>query len=216
MAKAPAPGQVKSRLCPPLTFDQAASLARCFLLDTLVTVRGAAGATAYLAYTPDDARDEFRELAGEGIALLPQEGQDLGERMHGLSRRLLAAGHSAVVILGTDSPTLPAAVLASAIAHATRGRRDLVLGPSEDGGYYLIGMRRPLPDLFAGMPWGTAAVLAETQERARRLGLQTELLSPWFDVDTPPDLARLHEELQRDPSSPARHTAAYLRQLALG
>jgi rSAM/selenodomain-associated transferase 1 len=214
MAKVPVPGLVKTRLCPPLTPGQAAALARCLLLDTLAKVRQTPGAAPCLVYAPAGARGAFRDLAGDDIALLPQEGRDLGERMHRLSSRLLAAGCAAVVILGTDSPTLPAAVLADAVAHVRRGKDDLILGPSEDGGYYLIGLSRPQPDLFAGVAWGGSGVLADTRERARRRGLRVRLLPRWWDVDTPADLARLREELRRTGSDTAPRTAAYLRTLA--
>ncbi|MBI4537066.1 MAG: TIGR04282 family arsenosugar biosynthesis glycosyltransferase [candidate division NC10 bacterium] len=216
MAKAPLPGGVKTRLCPPLVPEQAASLARCFLLDSLAKARGTAGTSTYLAYSPAGAQDAFRGLADNAIFRIPQQGHDLGERMDRLSRRLLGAGHPAVIILGTDTPTLPASILAGAVVGLAGGRAELVLGPSEDGGYYLIGLRRPLSELFVGISWGTPTVLAETRERAGRLGLRTTLLPTWYDVDTPPDLARLQAELRMDRASTAPHTAAFLQRLTLG
>jgi hypothetical protein len=201
MAKAPVPGRVKTRLCPPLTEEQAASLAHGFLLDALARARTLAAAALYLAYSPPDAGAIFREIAGEGITCLPQEGDDLGQRMDRLSRRLLAAGHPAVAIIGTDTPTLPVSVLADALDRLAGGHADLVLGPSEDGGYYLIGMRRPLPGIFADIAWGGPTVLADTRERAAGLGLKVSLLQSWFDVDTPEDLARLRDALRAEPES---------------
>jgi hypothetical protein len=201
MAKAPVPGRVKTRLCPPLTEEQAASLAHGFLLDALARARTLAAAALYLAYSPPDAEAIFQEIAGEGITCLPQEGDDLGQRMDRLSRRLLAAGHPAVAIIGTDTPTLPVSILADALDRLAGGHADLVLGPSEDGGYYLIGMRRPLPGIFADIAWGGPTVLADTRERAAGLGLKVSLLQSWFDVDTPEDLARLRDALRAEPES---------------
>jgi hypothetical protein len=212
MAKAPVPGRVKTRLCPPLTEEQAASLAHGFLLDALARARTLAAAALYLAYSPPDAEAIFQEIAGEGITCLPQEGDDLGQRMDRLSRRLLAAGHPAVAIIGTDTPTLPVSVLADALDRLAGGHADLVLGPSEDGGYYLIGMRRPLHGIFADIAWGGPTVLADTRERAAGLGLKVSLLQPWFDVDTPEDLARLRDALRAEPAS-AEQTRRCLEEL---
>lgn len=212
MAKAPVPGRVKTRLCPPLTEEQAASLAHGFLLDALARARTLAAAALYLAYSPPDAGAIFQEIAGEGITCLPQEGDDLGQRMDRLSRRLLAAGHPAVAIIGTDTPTLPVSVLADALDRLAGGHADLVLGPSEDGGYYLIGMRRPLHGIFADIAWGGPTVLADTRERAAGLGLKVSLLQSWFDVDTPEDLARLRDALRAEPAS-AEQTRRCLEEL---
>lgn len=212
MAKAPVPGQVKTRLCPPLTEEQAASLSHGFLLDALARARTLRGVAPYLAFSPPDARAMFEEIAGEGITCLPQEGDDLGQRLDRLSRRLLAAGHPAVAIIGTDTPTLPVSVLADALDCLAGGQADLVLGPSEDGGYYLIGMRRPLPGIFTDIAWGGPTVLADTQERAAGLGLKVSLLPSWFDVDTPEDLGRLRDALRAE-SARAEHTRRCLERL---
>jgi rSAM/selenodomain-associated transferase 1 len=206
MAKAPRAGEVKTRLCPPLTPTEAASLAEAFLLDRIEQVRGVAARPA-IAYAPADAEPVFRELA-PGFSLLPQRGPDLGARMAGAVVDLLADGGPGVVLVGTDSPTLPRAVLAEALERVAR--TDLVLGPSEDGGYYLIGLQRPRPELFADMAWSTADVLEETMRRARVLGLSTALLPAWFDVDTGDDLARLERELTVGPGPEAPHTRRYL------
>jgi hypothetical protein len=118
-----------------------------------------------------------------------------------------------VVLLGTDTPTLPAAVLADAVRRIMNERLDLLLGPAEDGGYYLIGMRRPQPDLFAGLAWGGPRVFADTRERAARRGLRASLLPTWWDVDTPADLARLQGDLRQGAADIAPHTAAALARI---
>ncbi len=205
MAKQPQPGKVKTRLSPPLTPEEAARLSHCFLLDTVERVQRLPGVARYLAFAPPDAREFFRDLAGEGFALLPQVGADLGERLAHLSQALFAARCSAAVIIGADSPTLPDAVLREALDVLTQGRIDVVLGPAEDGGYYLIGQRSPNPSLFQGIAWSTDAVLPQTLERATVAGLRTHLLPAWSDVDTPGDLRRLIRDLA-DGRILARHT----------
>ncbi|OGB92719.1 MAG: hypothetical protein A2Z31_01095, partial [candidate division NC10 bacterium RBG_16_65_8] len=168
MAKRPQAGKVKTRLCPPLIPEEAAQLAHCFLLDKLEQGRRLSGVTRFVAFFPPDAEAFFRTQAGEAFSLLPQRGADLGDRLVDVSDRLLGAGVSAVMIIGTDSPTLPDAVLREAHEVLTRDRADVVLGPVDDGGYYLIGLRRPSGSLFHGIAWSTDTVLSQTVARAKR------------------------------------------------
>lgn len=197
-AKAPKLGDVKTRLCPPLTPRQAAALGRCFLRDTIAQVRGLAGTTPVMAYAPASERELFERLA-PGFALRPQHGRDLGERMRSVLGALLHSGHRAAIATGTDTPTLPAALLQRAVDLAASGDVDVVLGPSEDGGYYLIGVRADYPTLFDDVPWSTPAVLDVTLRRTQEAGLRSALLPTWFDVDTPDDLARLRAALVETP-----------------
>jgi uncharacterized protein len=209
-AKAPTPGAVKTRLCPPLTEHQAAALARCFLRDKIAQIGDLAGTTPVIAYAPAPERDVFERLA-PGFALNPQHGRDLGERMRSALGALLHSGHRAAIATGTDTPTLPAALLQRAVDLAASGDVDLVLGPSEDGGYYLIGVRADYPTLFDDVPWSTPAVLDVTLRRAEEAGLRTALLPTWFDVDTPEDLARLRAALVETP-----HVAPATRRFFTG
>ena len=195
MAKRPRAGEVKTRLCPPLTPEEAARLAHCFLLDRLDQIRRVPGVARFVAFSPSDAEEFFRAEAGEAFGLLPQLGADLGERLADLSARLLAGGFHGTMIVGTDSPTLPDAILDEAREVLSRDRADVVLGPATDGGYYLIGLRHPSERLFHGIQWGTDTVLARTLELARAAGLRTHLLPPWFDVDSHADLWRLARDL---------------------
>ena len=213
MAKRPQAGKVKTRLCPPLTPEEAAQLAHCFLLDKLEQIRRFPSVARFVAFSPPAAEDFFHAQAGEAFSLLPQRGVDLGERLSDLSARLLGAGFTAVMIIGTDSPTLPDAALQEAHAVLTRDRADVVLGPVDDGGYYLIGLRRPSEVLFQGIAWSTDTVLLQTVARAGRAALRTHLLPKWFDVDGEPDLRRLVRDLADD-RIPAPRTRAYL--LGLG
>jgi hypothetical protein len=209
MAKAPRAGAVKTRLCPPLRPPEAAELARCFLLDAVDRVGAVAGARPLVAYAPLEARGEFEGLA-PGFALLAQEGEDLGARQARLLAEVLALGHEAALVMGTDAPTLPRECLDEAVSLVMAPDVDLVLGPTEDGGYYLVGLRVPCPALFEDMPWSTSAVLSRTLERAQRLGLRVACLPAWFDVDTKADLERLAAELAVTPGREPRHTRDFV------
>ena len=194
MAKAPVAGQVKTRLCPPLSAGDAAELSRCFLVDKIAQVRQVTRAEPVVAYAPEGAQAVFESLA-PGFRLLEQRGGDLTARILSILERLFADGCDAAILIDSDTPTLPVGLLESAVTLVASGSHDLVLGPSEDGGYYLIGPLRFRPELFEGMPWSTPAVLGETLRRAGALGLRTAQLPPWYDVDTAPDLVRLTAEL---------------------
>ena len=198
MAKAPEAGRVKTRLCPPLSPDDAAELYRCFLLDKIAQVREVAGAEPVLAYAPAQAAAVFEALA-PGFTLLPQRGADLTARLVAVCAELFRNGCDAAIMIDSDTPTLPTARLERAVAFMSGGGHDLVLGPSEDGGYYLIGLRRPHPELFEGMRWSTPTVLEETLRRARALGLSVDHAAAWYDVDTAADLARLQADLAAGP-----------------
>jgi hypothetical protein len=211
MAKAPRPGAVKTRLVPPLTPTQAARLYRCFLLDKIAQVRTLADMHPVVAYTPRAARDVFETLAPR-LTLLPQRGADLGARLINGLAELLARGHAGAMAIDSDTPTLPREFLQRGVDALSRGEADVVVGPTEDGGYYLIGVRRERPELFTDMPWSTPAVLSETLRRARAAGLTTICLPEWFDVDTGPDLARLQASLvDLGPAAPP-HTAGFFRE----
>jgi len=209
MAKAPWPGTVKTRLCPPLLATEAAALYRCFLLDKIRAVGALTGAQPVIAYTPDDARTEFDVLA-PSFTLVPQRGPDLGARLHGILTHLLAAGHAGAMAVDSDTPTLPARFLQQAVDCLTRPGPDVVLGPTEDGGYYLIGVRRPHRELFDAMPWSTPEVLEVTLRRAAAAGLRAACLPSWFDVDTPDDLERLSKSINGGEAMSAPETERFL------
>jgi uncharacterized protein len=209
MAKAPEAGQVKTRLCPPLSPDDAAELYRCFLLDKIAQAREVTGAEPILAYAPARAAVLFEALA-PGFTLLAQRGADLTARLVAVCDEIFGTGCDAAILIDSDTPTLPTERLESAVAAMSDGAQDLVLGPSEDGGYYLIGLRRPRPKLFEGMRWSTPTVLEETLRRARALGLSSTRLPAWYDVDTAADLARLRADLEAGSCGGPRHTRRFL------
>ncbi|MCM8794198.1 MAG: TIGR04283 family arsenosugar biosynthesis glycosyltransferase [Candidatus Omnitrophica bacterium] len=191
MAKAPVPGQVKTRLLPVLSPEGAARLARRFLKETVALVEGIPGIQPVVAVSPPEAMEQIRELIGPSMRLIPQPAGDLGVRLQELFRQFFAAGAGGVIALGTDHPGLPKESLQKAAAELRRGRDRLVLGPTHDGGYYLIGLNRPHAELFQGIPWSTSEVLRTTVARAKSAGLRIIELPPWYDVDRPEDLQRI-------------------------
>lgn len=192
-AKAPIPGQVKTRLCPPLTPDEAASLHGSFVLDALERSRTVPGVDRFLACAPSADHVFFKIMEErQGLRLIDQVGEDVGARMAQAFQTAFARGYRRVLLAGTDLPTLPPSLYGQALGLLEQ--HDLVLGPALDGGYYLIGLTRPAPDLFAGIPWSTDRVLALTQQKAGSMGLTTALLPPCRDVDRIADLWALIEE----------------------
>jgi len=214
VAKQPAAGQTKTRLCPPLTSATAAALYECFLCDTLDVMRMTPDVTRCIVYLPEDAAGYFHELAPD-FTLSCQQGSDLGERLDNLLTEALSQGATAAVVMDSDSPTLPAAYLTAAFVHLQKGA-DVVLGPCDDGGYYLIGLKQPQPRLLREVPMSTPTVLHDTLILAKALHLRVALLPTWYDVDTAAELQRLRQELQGAPTadslaSPAHYTRAFLQ-----
>ncbi|MEK6607565.1 MAG: TIGR04282 family arsenosugar biosynthesis glycosyltransferase [Myxococcota bacterium] len=203
MTKAPVLGAAKTRLAPVLTPAERLALHRALLLDRLDQLALLPGVEPFVAFTPAESVAEVQALVGDRARLVPQRGENLGERLANVAASLLEAGHRGVLLVDCDTPTLPPAFLAEA-ARALE-EVDVVLGPAWDGGYYLIGLRAPRPELFEGIAWSTATVLAETVRRARALGLTLHFLPSWFDVDVPADLDRLARSLRHAPRALPGH-----------
>ena len=207
MAKQPAPGRTKTRLTPPLTAQAAADLYECLLRDTLDGVRAAAQLTPltpFIAYSPAAAGAYFQELAPD-FTLIPQRGETLGERLATVLAAAQAQGYAQVAAINSDSPGLPPAFLAQAFAALDDPAVDVVLGPAEDGGYYLIGWQRPAPRLVRQVTMSTPHVLVDTLALAAEAALRVHLLPSWYDIDDAADLQRLRS----DPLTGA-HTRAFL------
>jgi glycosyltransferase A (GT-A) superfamily protein (DUF2064 family) len=139
--------------------------------------------------------------------LLPVAGVDIGDCLSQVLGRLLAAGHPRAIALNSDGPTLPESRLRQAFARLDG--TDVVLGPSEDGGYYLIGLKQACPELFRDIEWSSERVTAQTLARAQAMGLSVALLPPWYDVDTSADLDRLQGELATLPATALPHTRRF-------
>ncbi len=188
-ARMPLPGRVKTRLAPPLTPPEAAELYRCMLLDILARTGRLDRVERLLFYEDEpEAVSFFRTVTS--LTPLPQQGDGLGERMAAAFAAAFARGHERVAIIGTDSPDLPLAHIREAFARLDGADTDAVFGPSEDGGYYLLAMKRLHHELFRGIPWSSGEVLRESLARAHAAGISCSLLPTWYDVDTAADLER--------------------------
>jgi uncharacterized protein len=223
MAKAPRPGKVKTRLAPPLTLDQAAAINVCFLRDTtenIAAVSASGKAAGLISYTPVGEEALFDNLLPADFALIPQRGDGFGERLLATAEDLLACGYGSVCLIDSDSPTVPAVALEQAVAELERLGDRIVVGPSHDGGYYLIGLKRAHAELFADITWSTSSVFAETVAAARAAKIKVVELPLWYDVDDAETLDILTAELLHGTPPPfvalpgysAEHTRGFLFQ----
>jgi uncharacterized protein len=214
MAKASAPGRAKTRLVPPLTFEEAAVLNTAFLQDVADNVLIAAGdaechggIAGYAAYGPPGSEDFFRRTLPGAIGLIEAWRQNFGDCLLHTIEEIFARGHASAVVLNSDSPTLPTAYLVETAAALARPGDRAVLGPSSDGGYYLLGLKAAHRRLFEDIAWSTERVAEQTLERAREIGLDVYRLPVWYDVDDLESLRRLHAELRRPGSLRRRFNA---------
>lgn len=182
-SKATEPGKVKTRLTSHMSDLEAAFFHEAFVLDTLDSLSALNNSDRYLACHPDKEHSFFKELE-ESFDIKPfnQRGEDLGKRMKNAFLYLRGEGHKEIVIIGSDSPTLPVEILNEAFQRLKKD--ELVIGPSLDGGYYLIGISGNVPDLFSGIDWGTDKVFEETLKKAKDSGLDFSVLPFWYDIDT--------------------------------
>ena len=192
MAKAPVPGRVKTRLCPPLAPADAARLYACMLGDAADEISSVARIARYLFLDPQGTGNALREAPFSSFERFPQRGKDLGERMRDAAATAFRLGATRVVIVGGDCPALSAERLRRAFRELREGA-DAVFGPSADGGYYLAGLAFPDERLFRKIPWSTPTVLPETAARCRALSIPFSFLPPERDVDTGEDLDALRE-----------------------
>ena len=214
MAKAPLPGEVKTRLTSTLSPECAAELARCFFLDAMDLAQNVLECRAVLAYSPDDADEYFREACMKIGVHVPQGKGDLGQRMQHVFTNLFERGYSKILLMGTDMPTLPLGHLQEAFS--VLEEHPVVLGPSLDGGYYLLGLQAMVPEIFENIDWGTDQVLHQTVQRLSDRDIQAGVLPLWYDVDTLEDLDFLiaHLDLLQsctDERLP-RHTVGFLER----
>jgi rSAM/selenodomain-associated transferase 1 len=211
---------VKTRLVPPLTPEEAAELNKCFLRDTAGAIssacsrrpsrdaskmqledasashsEGAAAARGIAVYTPVGAESTYNDILPADFSLLPQRGDKFGERLYFAVEDLIKCGFASVCLIDSDSPTVPGENFAEAVELLSTTEDCVVLGPSDDGGYYLIGVKKPHQHLFEQIDWSTERVLSQTIERATEIGLEVKLLPTGYDVDDDASLRRLCDEL---------------------
>jgi len=226
MTKAPQAGRVKTRLVPPLTPEEAAELNKCFLRDTVAAISrvcsrrpvgdssnmqfehvGASHSEAPTAacgiavYTPVGAESAYTDILPAAFSLLPQRGDGFGERLYFAVEDLFKCGFASVCLIDSDSPTVSAENFAEAVELLSTTEDRVVLGPSDDGGYYLIGVKKPHRHLFEQIDWSTERVLNQTTQRATEIGIEVKLLPTGYDVDDDASLRRLCNELLIDTTS---------------
>lgn len=208
MVKAPRAGSVKTRLVPPLSESEAASLAACFAQDTILNARRVLP-NVLVAYAPADARLDLEPLLPTDLLWFAQVGNDLGQRLDSVVNHVSQLGFSPLILLGADSPTLPTAFLQQALQALVSNQADISLGPTDDGGYYLIGLHHPVPDLFQNIDWSTPAVYRQTAANASALNLRLNTTPCWYDVDTPADFERLRDQIFSDEEMQQRAPNTY-------
>jgi uncharacterized protein len=232
MAKAPSAGRVKTRLSPLLNPREAMDLGRCFLSDmtaNLAQVAQGARVDPFIAFAPAGSEAAFDAIVAPGTGFVLADGSraappgvvGLGLCLLQATASLFDAGYGAVALLSADSPTLPTSLLLEAARLLLVPHDRVVIGPSIDGGYYLIGIRRTHAELFQAIDWSTEQVAEQTRQRALGLGLEVLDLDVWYDVDDAHSLQRLVHELAPDQAAnsasayPAPVTRAFLEQKGL-
>jgi rSAM/selenodomain-associated transferase 1 len=226
MTKAPRAGNVKTRLVPPLTNEEAAQLNRCFLQDTGAEIfscckdlkaenLGRPMACGIAVYTPVGAESDYTDILPTDFSLLPQRGEKFGERLYFAAEDLFKCGFDSVCLIDSDSPTIPAENFARAVEILSLPGDHIVLGPCDDGGYYLIGLKRLHREVFERIDWSTERVFEQTIRRAAQIGLGVHELPRGLDVDDHAALHRLCSELlgKNAHDHVAPHTQEFLRAL---
>jgi len=242
MTKAPQAGRVKTRLVPLLTPEEAAELNKCFLRDTAVAIsnaccrrpagdegkrdfkresgalhsEAATAACGIAVYTPVGAESAYNDILPVDFSLMPQRGDTFGERLYFAVEDLFKCSFESVCLIDSDSPTVPTENFAEAVELLSTPEDRVVLGPSDDGGYYLIGVKKPHRHLFEQIDWSTDRVLNQTMQRASEIGIETKLLPTGYDVDDGTSLRRLCDELlgENEGDGVAPNTRKFLVSIA--
>ncbi len=197
-AKKPRPNQVKTRLIPTFSPEQAASLYRAFLVDWCETLAELPNVALVIAYTPSGSQSDLQALIGKDVIYIPQMGDELGTRLTSATQWANEQEYAKILLVGSDSPTLPLSYISQ--ARVILDSRDIVIGPGVDGGYYLIGFSASnvgatVPFIFEDIAWSTAQVFQQTVARVRSAEATLGLLPPWYDIDTAEDVAFLHAHI---------------------
>jgi hypothetical protein len=208
ICKTPSPGQSKTRLSPPLRPDECAAISRCFIRDlsnTVASLVRSGDVAGHAVYTPPGSEAALRELLPDHFGLTLQGEGDLGARLLKGTIDLLKIGHAGAILINSDSPTLPAAILRQAV-DALRQGDNVVLSPALDGGYTLVGLSRPHARLFEDIPWSTSEVYRLTLQRASEIRLPVVNVPGWYDVDDAASFQMLEDEFDgRSPSFAPPH-----------
>jgi len=192
-AKSPIPGEVKTRLIPYITPTEAAELYKAFIADIICNTHKLKCERVTIAYTPSNAEATFHSICGQSVNYLPQKGHNLGERMKNAFMHSFDKGSQRTVIIGTDSPTLPLSYIRDAFDALKEV--PVTIGPTFDGGYYLIGLSEQNAVIFDGVDWSTSRVFSQTLTRIQAINKQLYVLPPWYDVDTSDNLEFLRSHI---------------------
>ena len=211
MAKQPIAGRTKTRLVPPFNPQQAADLFEALMLDTIELVLRIPNLEIIIAFSPSSATEYFNRTRFPQTALLPVDGSNIGECLYETAKMMIANNLAQIVLMNSDGPSLPPEYILQAFALLENN--DLVLGPSEDGGYYLCGFKKLFPQLFQGIAWSSARVLSQTLERAKNLELSVALTPIWYDIDAAADVGRLLRELPSLPKDILIHTRNFFQRI---
>ena len=212
MAKEPRVGLTKTRLCPPLTLDEAARLYEALLRDSISLTYDLEGIDLAIAVTPPESIAYFKGISPPDTLLIPVECIDIGDCLTQVLGNLLDMGYPSALAFNADGPSVPQGYIQAAVG--LLDECDVVLGPSEDGGYYLVGLKQLHREIFEGATWSTPKVLNQTLTKIQELGLKAELLPPWYDVDTAADIERMRSELATLPPETLVHTRRFLANFA--
>ena len=193
-AKSPTPGKVKTRLTPFITPTEAAELYKAFIADIIFNAHKLKCERITITFTPSNAEATFHGICGHSVNYLPQKGGNLGERMKNAFKHSFHKGSTRTVIIGTDSPTLPLSYIQNAFD--VLKEVPVTIGPTFDGGYYLIGLSEQSDAIFEGIDWSTSKVFGQTLTRIQTINKQLYVLPPWYDVDTPDNLEFLRSHIQ--------------------
>ena len=211
MAKAPRPGSVKTRLVPSLSSHEVISFYSCLLGDTLALARSLSGIEVAIVCPHSDVR-ELAQLAGSEVTVVAQKGEGLAAGLTSVFTHFAEQQQKLTIAFNSDSPHLPPSILTDAFEKLVT--HDIVIGPTHDGGYYLVGAKAAYPMLFGGDGMGTSTALERLLSRTRSLGLSVALANRFYDIDVDDDLTRLAEELRLAPARAPR-TAEWLREWEL-
>lgn len=209
MTKVPFAGAVKTRLQPFLSAEQCATLAACFLRDTISKVKHLKN-QLIIAYSPIEKRDVLLEILEDEQTLIEQKGKHLGERIIHAFEFAFSQNSDSVVVIGTDSPTLPSEFITQAFENLKES--DAVLGATIDGGFYLIGLRKLKREIFEAVEWSSPQTFEQTTQNIEKLNLKLARLPDWYDVDTPDDLEVLKADLAKNPDA-APQTFEFMKNL---
>jgi len=207
-AKEPQKGRVKTRLRSCLSVTQCLNLYKAFLKDTIDLTKNIKCDLKILAYA-SRKRPDYLKRIGRSFRFSRQKGSDLGQKMYNAFKLVEVYGDCKSVIIGSDSPSLPAIFIKNAFEKLDKN--DLVLGPTLDGGYYLIGLKKPCIEIFKGIKWSSSQVLKDTVRNAKKLGKKISILRSWYDIDKPKDVAYLKKDLKKKNKDTARWTRRFLK-----